>query len=58
MEESFKVSVNGNEYTVTPQPREPGTSVGKQFKEQYRIETGCEYLFAIELTEAWFWRSN
>jgi len=55
-EDSFKINVNEQEYTVTPIHIEIETPGKKTHKERFRIETGCEYLFTIEMTEEWYWR--
>jgi hypothetical protein len=31
------------------------TSQNNHYKERFRIETGCDYLFTIEMKEEWFW---
>lgn len=42
MKNKFMIHVNGNEYLVTPVP--PASVHGKQ---EFTIETNCEYLFTI-----------
>ena len=55
-EESFKIHVNGSEYTVTPVHIVVEMQNIKTHKERFRVETGCEYLFTIEMNEEWFWQ--
>jgi hypothetical protein len=51
----FTITVKDNEYTVTPLLIGDETSQNNHYKERFRIETGCDYLFTIEMKEEWFW---
>jgi hypothetical protein len=47
MENKFVIHVNGNEYLVTPVP-------SVHDKQEFTIETNCEYLFTI-VEEGNYW---